>query len=234
MNPGGFDHGGRDSDRDITLKDSSAGAEDNGNPQGIWSDGATIWVADNIDDKLYAYDLDSRAHMPGKELAPPVGVPYGIWSDGIALWVVHSPSGAGTKVYTLSLAAAVRKLQSLTVGGVMVPGFDPDTTSYTVDLPYERRGAIIVTATALTNDAYVKLHTNGNSWTGGHREPATASERLEIGPNKVKVLVHDQCCRMPLGSPKIYKLTINRAYPPDPFGPSTTPCPSKALARPSR
>ena len=108
MNPGGFDHGGRDSDRDITLKDSSAGAEDNGNPQGIWSDGATIWVADNIDDKLYAYDLDSRAHMPGKELAPPVGVPYGIWSDGIALWVVHSPSGAGTKVYALSLAAAVR------------------------------------------------------------------------------------------------------------------------------
>ena len=227
MNPGGFDHGGRDSDRDITLKDSSAGAEDNGNPQGIWSDGATIWVADNIDDKLYAYDLDSRAHMPGKELAPPVGVPYGIWSDGIALWVVHSPSGAGTKVYALSLAAAVRKLQSLTVGGVMVPGFDPDTTSYTVDLPYERRGAIIVTATALTNDAYVKLHTNGNSWTGGHREPATASERLEIGPNKVKVLVHDQCCRMPLGSPKIYKLTINRAYPPDPFGPFDDSLPIK-------
>ena len=33
-------------------------AAGNNNPIGIWSDGTTTWVADNIDDKIYAYNTD--------------------------------------------------------------------------------------------------------------------------------------------------------------------------------
>ena len=28
---------------------------------GLWSDGTTMWVADNSDDKIYAYDLAAGA-----------------------------------------------------------------------------------------------------------------------------------------------------------------------------
>ena len=43
--------GTRDAARDIALESY------NDDPQGIWSDGATMWVADTGDDKLYAYNM---------------------------------------------------------------------------------------------------------------------------------------------------------------------------------
>ena len=117
------------------------------------------------------------------------------------------------------------RLKSLTVGGVMVPGFDPRNTveeghAYTFDLPYERRGSINVTATAQHGDSYTTMLTNGNSRNGGHREPATAYERLEIGPNEVTIRVYSGCCSAEqLADSETYTLTINRAAPPDRFGP---------------
>ena len=56
-----------------TTSDPSAGARlealdfttlstaGNNTPGGIWSDGTTMWVADLIDSKLYAYDLATKA-----------------------------------------------------------------------------------------------------------------------------------------------------------------------------
>ncbi len=41
--------GSRNSSEDFTL------ASGNDYPDGIWSNGATMWVADWTDDKLYAY-----------------------------------------------------------------------------------------------------------------------------------------------------------------------------------
>ena len=43
--------GERHSDRDISLH------ADNGNPKGIWSDGATMWVSDWVADKVYSYNM---------------------------------------------------------------------------------------------------------------------------------------------------------------------------------
>ena len=70
---------------------------DNANPSAIWSDGATIWVADTIDHKVYAYtlpgtgdDYDSGAtHDPRRDfaLADENGSPSDMWSDGVTLWV---------------------------------------------------------------------------------------------------------------------------------------------------
>ena len=78
---------------------SAAGNDD---PEGIWSDGTTMWVADETDEKLYAYDLASGARVPGKDFdsldAAGNGDPEGIWSDGTTMWVVDDP-WFGEKVY---------------------------------------------------------------------------------------------------------------------------------------
>ncbi len=59
---------------------------------GIWSDGTTMWVADEFDDeKLYAYDMTSRERVPSKDFntldAAGNDSPTGIWSDGATMWV---------------------------------------------------------------------------------------------------------------------------------------------------
>ena len=58
---------------------------------GIWSDGATMWITDDGDGKLYAYRLSDGTRDAGKEfdLAPFVANPSGIWSDGTTIWVAE-------------------------------------------------------------------------------------------------------------------------------------------------
>ena len=68
---------------------------DNGGPSGIWSDGATVWVADGEDDQLYAYVLVPESgqslgdRVTGKEfdLRSDNGSPSGVWSDGKTMLV---------------------------------------------------------------------------------------------------------------------------------------------------
>ena len=65
----------------------------NGNdlPVGIWSDWATVWVADETDDKLYAYDMKTKARVAGKDFDTPAAAGNnhlaGIWSDSDTMWV---------------------------------------------------------------------------------------------------------------------------------------------------
>ena len=66
-------------------------------PSGIWSDDTTMWVADFIDQKLYAYALSTKARDSGKDidLSADFGTfngPNGIWSDGTTMWAVDSLS----------------------------------------------------------------------------------------------------------------------------------------------
>ena len=50
-----------------------------------------MWVADDEDDKIYAYNLDDKARAPGKDFdtlnAAGNRDPEGIWSDGETMWV---------------------------------------------------------------------------------------------------------------------------------------------------
>ena len=61
-------------------------------PSGIWTDGTTMWVVDTRDEKIYAYDLATRARDAAKAfitLSDAGNIsPWGIWSDGITMWVV--------------------------------------------------------------------------------------------------------------------------------------------------
>ena len=70
---------------------------DGGNDRatGVWSDGTTLWVADNADgagDAVYAYDLATGERVESREfaLADTNRAPRGIWSDGETAWVSDS------------------------------------------------------------------------------------------------------------------------------------------------
>ena len=96
--------GDRDPDKDI---DTFAAGNDS--PQGIWSDGTTLWVADKDDGKLYAYNLATRAHDPDKDFntlkAAANELPWGLWSDGITMWVADNDDD---KLYAYNLNTKLR------------------------------------------------------------------------------------------------------------------------------
>ena len=77
----------------------------NSGPQGIWSDGTTMWVADWIHGKIFAYDLTTKAWVPGRDfntLLTALNVaPRDIWSDGETMWVADSFL---EKIYAYDLA----------------------------------------------------------------------------------------------------------------------------------
>ena len=70
---------------------------DGGNDRatGVWSDGTTLWVADNADgagDAVYAYDRASGERLSEREftLAETNRAPRGFWSDRSVVWVSDS------------------------------------------------------------------------------------------------------------------------------------------------
>ena len=78
--------------RDIEELDS--GHDD---PTGAWSDGATLWLAENgdgdgDDDAVYAYDLESgeRVEELEFELDSANLAPRGVWSDRTTIWISDS------------------------------------------------------------------------------------------------------------------------------------------------
>ena len=77
-------------DRDIEELDGG-----NDRATGVWSDGTTLWVADNADgagDAVYAYDLASGERVEEREfdLAEANRAPRGFWSDRSVVWVSDS------------------------------------------------------------------------------------------------------------------------------------------------
>ena len=74
-------------DRDFNTLEAAG----NKFPEGIWSDGTTMWVLDSFEDKIYAYNMRTRARDPDKdfnELDAANDSPEDIWSDGTTMWVV--------------------------------------------------------------------------------------------------------------------------------------------------
>ncbi len=68
---------------------------DNDEPTGSWSDGATLWIAENgqgADDAIYAYDVTSGERVEDREfeLAETNLAPRGVWSDRSTIWISDS------------------------------------------------------------------------------------------------------------------------------------------------
>ena len=89
--------GGRVSASDFSLATANATA------RGAWSDGTTVWVADSGSNKIYAYDLASKAHDSTKDITLDTenGGAEGIWSDGVTIWVSDFQDD---KIYAYDLA----------------------------------------------------------------------------------------------------------------------------------
>ncbi len=101
----------------LTIRASTAPADietlsaaGNGDPRGIWSDGDTLWVADDADEKLYAYALADGARRPARDIATLAeagnGDPNGVWSDGDTVWVAD---GGDFKIFAYGLADGDRR-----------------------------------------------------------------------------------------------------------------------------
>lgn len=81
--------------RDIELSSGTAAAE----AAGVWSDGSTIWVAHDIDNKLCAYDLDTGQESTASDItthndttsnpqADYADLNGGLWGDPTRIWTV--------------------------------------------------------------------------------------------------------------------------------------------------
>ncbi len=101
-----FNNGTRDSSRDFDLD------SDNLNPNGMFSDGTTLWVSDVDDNKIYAYDLANGSRDASQDFdtlaAAGNNDPFGLWSDGTNMWVVNFTSGGSIKIYAYDLATKER------------------------------------------------------------------------------------------------------------------------------
>ena len=79
-------------------------------PRGVWSDGTTIWVANNLgrNSKLWAYRQATGARTHDKDISLTDGnnKPMGIWSDGSIMWVVDWDDN---KLYAYELDTGARK-----------------------------------------------------------------------------------------------------------------------------
>ena len=77
----------RDSSKDIQIP----GTVDF--PEGIWSNGATVWISYGVLDgvnTLLAYNLATGDREPDNDIPiPEVTFAYGIWGDGATIWVIQ-------------------------------------------------------------------------------------------------------------------------------------------------
>ncbi len=107
---------------------------------GIWSDGETMWVADELDATIYAYDMVTKNRVTSKEFRrthlTPGGAaisPWGIWSDGETMWVMDSET---ENIYSFHMPVSNNAdLLDVFVGGQRISGFDPQTLVHSITLP---------------------------------------------------------------------------------------------------
>ena len=82
---------------------------ENDDPSGIWSNGTTMWVADVRGEKIYAYDLASKARVTGEDFDTLYAAdnynPRGLWSDGSTMWVVDY---SDEKIYAYDMTSKAR------------------------------------------------------------------------------------------------------------------------------
>ena len=81
----------------------------NEGPRGIWSDGETMWVADKIDNKIYAYHAFSQfasenTNQKFDNLASGNTKIQGIWSGGETMWAADE----NNTLYAYNLATKTR------------------------------------------------------------------------------------------------------------------------------
>ena len=216
----GVSNGARQSGDEFDLAKSTeyANTNDNSNPAGVWTDGTTLWVADDHDAKIYAYAVSGGARVSevsGGSTVYPKDVtldgenetPAGIWSDGVRLWVVDRFVG---KLYAYDLPGAVASddatLSALTLSGVTLsPSFASGTVAYTARVVHSV-SSTTVTATATHAGASREITpADADANAAGHQVNLTAGGDTVI---TVEVTAQDKM------TAKTYRVTVARAAAP--------------------
>ncbi len=112
---GGLSVGVASTQHTPALDFESLRAAGNTHPIGLWGDARTLWVVDNGNSKLYAYDRASRERAPARDIdVAEIGTPTGLWSDGSTIWVLSAWGGA--LAYDLASGARMSSLDRPQVG----------------------------------------------------------------------------------------------------------------------
>lgn len=96
--------GSRDTDQDFNTLNGAG----NNTPTGLCSDGTTMWVADYIDDKAYAYRMSHKSHDPAKDVTFASNHDHvnGLWCNTHTMWASEddSDSDPGDKIFAYKLS----------------------------------------------------------------------------------------------------------------------------------
>ena len=136
------------------------------------SDGATMWVVDDGDKKLYAYDMGSRTRDAGKDFNSPGSAgndrPLGIWSDGATMWVSDADD---QKLYAYDMGSRARNeekdFNTLIAAGNRSPSgiWSDGTTMWVVDRKDNKLYAYDMASQARdTGKDFDSLGPEGNGW----------------------------------------------------------------------
>ena len=91
--------GSRDSDKDFNTLQAAG----NESPDGIWSDGTTMWVSDFSNTKGYAYNMATKAHDASKDISFTGNiVPLTMGSDGTTMWIADVVTTSKLLAYSIS------------------------------------------------------------------------------------------------------------------------------------
>ncbi len=155
-------------------------AAGNRRANGIWSDGTTMWVADEQDAKLYAYDMRTKARDAARDFNTLAAAgnesPEGIWSDGTTMWVAD---WSDRKLYAYNMSTRARDTsrevdRQTTGGGNLHPkGIWSDGTTMWVAFSFGGAGhGTLLAHTVETNSRdtakdFNTLQAAGNEHPGG-------------------------------------------------------------------
>ncbi len=145
-------------------------------PAGVWSDGTTMWVTDHQDNRIYAYNLATKAHDSAKSITslPAANTdPTALWSNGTFLWVLDRDTRT-THIYRLSNGAPA-------VGGFTLAAENTDpkgiwsdgTTFWIADSTQDQIYAYTRNGTRVPTKDFGALDPAGNTnpsgiWSNGH------------------------------------------------------------------
>ena len=96
-----------DGSRDTTNDFENLNGAGNNEPEGICSDGTTMFVADSGDDKLYAYKMSDTTADSTKDITldSDNGEPRGMWCDETTVYVANDGATTANKVFAYTISS---------------------------------------------------------------------------------------------------------------------------------
>ena len=144
-------------------------AAGNDHPAGLWSDGTTLWVADDFDGKLFAYKTSDKTRDATKDFTLAAGNtdPTGLWSDGATMWVAGD---GGDKIFAYRMSDgahdSAKDFNTLRDAGNRNPGgiWSDGTTMWVADSADNKLYAYVLESKAHDPTKDIAL-------TGGNADP---------------------------------------------------------------